>query len=265
LSAAQRENAIHITDAEAATVIYAPGLDPGLEARVHSHVAVCAECSVRLEALRVADRSIGELLSSLDVPAPTASSSAFVRAARAPKRKWFIARQQRAAAAVIAFMVIATAAAAAIPASPLHQLIVRALRGERAVRTIVPPLESRPTAAASSGVSFTQGSSLDVVFERRGAGGSVHLRLVDGDQVSLSSPDGGATYRGDQASLSSPDGGATYRVGSNRITVNQSAPANFQLEIPRSLGELRILIGSEVVFERRPGKQMSGDTLTIHL
>ena len=224
------------------------GQDPGLETRVRSHVVTCAECAMRLEALRVADSSVGELLSSLDVPAPRTSSSAFIRAAQVPKRKWLIAPQRRAAAAVIAFITIATAAAAAIPASPFHRLLVRALAGERVGRSRTPPPEPPPT-PASSGVSFTQGSSLDVVFARRGTGGSVHLRLVDGDQVSLSSS----------------DSGATYRVGSNRITVNQSAPANFQLEIPRSLGELRILIGSEVVFERRLGKPMSTDTLTIRL
>ena len=128
--------------------------------------------------------------------------------------------------------------------------------GESAVRPKV-PAESQGAAAPSRGVSFVPSSSLDVVFEPRGGGGgvagaggagAVHVRIVDGDQVSLSSP----------------DADATYRVGSNRITVNQSA-GNFQLEIPRTLPELRVLIGTSVAFDRRLGKAGATDTFTIPL
>jgi len=131
LSAAEQGNLGHISDAEAATVVYAPGLDPELEARVLSHVASCADCGRRLEALRIADRSIGELLSSLDVPAPGTSAAALMRTARTPRRQIFVTSRRHAAAAVIAFMVVAAAAAAAIPASPLHRFVVRALSGEK--------------------------------------------------------------------------------------------------------------------------------------
>jgi hypothetical protein len=238
----------HITEAEAAAVVYAPGQDHVLEERVRSHLTVCPQCASRLEELRSADRSTGALLSSLDVRAPSKSASDFIRDIQMPKQRSHLASPRRVAAAIAAFMVMATVAAAAIPASPLHRLIVRAISGDRAPSAGTLPVTT-PAAATSSAVSLSQLSSLDVGFDRRGAGSAVHLSIVEGDQVSLSSE----------------DLDVAYKVGSNRIAVAQSAPADFQLAVPRGLRDLRILIDDRVVFERRAGTSMTADTLTIRL
>ncbi|HST07841.1 MAG TPA: hypothetical protein VLJ83_06685 [Gemmatimonadaceae bacterium] len=238
---------LHVSDDEAATVIYAAGLDLQLEARVSSHAAQCAECSAKIASLRASDRSAEALLSLLDVPAPRKSARDLVRTAKAETR--ISARApRRVAAAIVGFLVLAGVAAAAIPASPLHRLIF----GSVARKSTAPANAGRagpPTAAAaSSGVSISAPAALEIVFNHQNAG-SVHIRVSDGNQVALASS----------------DVAATYRVGSSRITVSQSGPADFQLEVPRALRELRILAGDTLVFSRGPGTRMKTDTLTVDL
>jgi hypothetical protein len=95
-------------------------------------------------------------------------------------------------------------------------------------------------------------STLQLVFNNQNEL-TVHLRITDSQQVALSSS----------------DAAATYRVGSNRIVVSQSGPANFQLEIPRTLGDLRILAGGKVIFSRSARIPLTTppttDTLTISI
>ena len=95
---------------------------------------------------------------------------------------------------------------------------------------------------------MTPANALEIVFNDQSVG-SIHLRISDGDQVALRST----------------DAAATYRVGSNRIMVNQSGQADFYLEVPRALPELRILVGDRLIFWRGPVTRMSADTLTIDL
>lgn len=236
----------HITDAEAASVIYAAGLDPHLDSRALAHASECVECAAKLDALLESDRSAGALLDLLDVPAPKQSAAGLVRSAKARKRMAFGA-PRRAAAGIIAFMVLAGVAAAAIPSSPLHRLIVDAFAGKRTATANVGRTRS-PSPAASAGVSITPSSTLEIVFNERSAG-SIHVRISDGEQ----------------AALSSTDATVTYRVGNNRITVSQSARAEFHLEVPRALRDLRIFAGDRLIFSRGAGTRMSADTLTIDL
>lgn len=238
---------LHITDADAASVIYATGLDPQLEARVRSHAAECAECTTKLDILRASDRSAGALLTLLDVPAPKKTAAGFVQTARLPGRI-SLGSPRRVAAGIVALMVLGGAAAAAIPSSPLHRLIVAALGGKGTAPVISSPASRVPTPAAPSGVSINPPPALEIVFRSQNAG-VVHLRITDGYQVALTSS----------------DVAATYRVGSSRIIVSQSAPADFHLDIPRSLLRLRVLAGDKLIFSRGPGTQMTTDTLTIHL
>ena len=238
----------HIDDSEAAAVIYAPGEYPVVEDRVRSHIATCEICAERISSLRAADREAGELLSILDVPVPHVSERAILRAGKKPEHPRTFDGYRRAAA-VVAFMV-AAAAAAAIPTSPLHRLIARALgtRGSVAGNTAA-GTPARSVAAASPGVLITPESTLEVVFEGRGTGGAVHVRFVDGGRLSLSSA----------------DSGATYRVSTSRINVDQSSHGDFDLALPRALREVRIRVGGKVVYERRPGGPASPDSFTIQL
>jgi hypothetical protein len=238
---------LHITDAEAAAVIYAAELDPQLEARARSHTAECAECAAKLDTLRASDRSAGALLSALDVPAPRNSAAGLIRTAKARSRISGGALR-RAAAGILAFVVLAGAAAAAIPSSPLHRLILDALARKKTAAMNAESAGSATTAAGSSGISITPAAALEIVFDNRNPG-TVHLRISDSDRLALTSTD--VT--------------ATYRVASNRITVSQPAPADFNLEVPRGLSELRILAGDKLIFSRSSATRMVTDTVTLHL
>lgn len=225
----------HLSDAELGALIYSVGQNRDLERRAYSHIASCAECTQRLGAMRESDRDIDRLLSTLDVPVPARSVDSVIQTARMHRvgsnGSW------RRAAATVAFLVVAGGvAAAAIPASPVHQVLVDFF-GSRSVGSLHVNAEPSPAAreSVSPAVSFlvSPRASLDVAFDGAGVGGSIEVKVVDGDQVSLSSP----------------TSGATYRVSTNRIAVDQQSPAQFQLEIPRSLGELRVRVGGRVVYE----------------
>lgn len=239
----------HIDEGEAAAAIFATGQNPELEARVRSHIASCEACAGRLESLRAADRDAGNLLSLLDVPVPIVSRQQILRAGKQTAGR-FIGGPYRRAAAVIAFMVIATAAAAAIPNSPIRHLITR-FRDSLGQQSadVAGHSTAGPAGAVSPAVLIVPESTLDVVFAREGTAGVVHVRLVDGDQVSLSSP----------------DGGSRYGVSSGRIDIDQSSRGSFELALPKSLPRVRILIGGKMAFERRLGAPAGPDDFTIEL
>ena len=238
---------IHITDADAATLVYAAGLDPQLEARARLHAVECAECAAKLDRVRASDQSAAALLTLLDVAAPPKTAAGFVRTARVTG-EISLGGPRRVAAGIVVLMFLAGAAAAAIPSSPLHRLIVSALGGKRTAHGVTGPASPVPQGPASSGVSITSPSALEVVFNSESAG-ALHIRISDGDQVALTST----------------DVAAIYRVGTSRITVSQATPADFHLDIPRRLRELRILAGDKLIFSRSPDAPMSTDTLTIRL
>ena len=242
----------HLTEAEIAALIYTVGQDRDLERRAYSHLATCAECTRLIGSLRDADRDTSSLLSSLDVPAPSRSADSIMRAAQRQKNRF--AFGWRRAAAVVGLLVVAgAAAAAAIPSSPLHRLLVAVLNSGGGLhvdlKSSAPKTpEPEPMSPAVS-LAAKPGSALEIAFGGSGVGGALDVRIIDQDQVSLSSP----------------SAGAIYRVRANRIAVEQSTAATFQLTVPRSLHELRVRVGTDVVFDRRPAVPGSADSFTIQL
>src|SRR6202171_5518345 len=172
---------LHIGTAETAFVIHEPGLHTRIEKRVQAHVAGCEKCSTLLRVHRGQDRKVAELLAALDIPAPaTQANSVIARAiGELPTGVGVVSRGRRAAAA-FALISVAAVAAAALPASPLHRLIVRAFGSGTS---------GQPSPAARPGVATTQSgppgvflkpdSSLDIVFLGYDAG-LVHVRIVEG-------------------------------------------------------------------------------------
>ena len=241
----------HLSEAELAALIYAPGQDRDAERRAYSHLATCDACTRLVGSLRDSDRDTNRLLSSLDVAPPTVTAESIMRAAQARQRS--VGFAGRRAAAVVGFLLVAAAAAAAAyPASPIHRWLAAVLASRERAGVLVNESRKAPTGEpASPAVSFVSapGATLDIEFSGSGAGGALDVRVVDGDQVSLSSP----------------TAGATYRVSSNHITVDQSAPANFTLEIPRLLRELRVRVGGDVVFDQRAPIGGTTNAFTIQL
>jgi hypothetical protein len=233
-----------------AALIYAVGQDRELERRAYSHLAICAECTQLIGSLRAADRDAAGLLAALDVPASGRSVASVIRAAQREKSRPIFGG--RRAAAIGGFLVVAAAAAAALPSSPIHRfLVARVGSGSRFDAHVKSGPKQAVVEALSPAVSFetTPNSSLEVAFSGSGVGGSLYVRVIDGGEVSLSSA----------------SSGATYRVGPNRIAVVQSAPGQFHLDVPRSLRELRVLVGSAIVFDRRPSTGAASDSFTIQL
>ena len=226
----------HLSDAELGALIYAVGQNRDLERRAYSHIASCAECTQRLGAMRESDRDIDRLLSTLDVQVPAKSADSIIQTAG--PRSVVSTGGWRRVAAIIGFLIVAGGvAAAAIPASPLHQVLVTLIMSDGGVPDQFKGGRAKSLVEQSSpAVSFLVSPSarLEVAFDGAGVGGSVDVRVVAGDQVSLSSP----------------TTAATYRVSTNRIAVDQQSPAQFRLEIPRSLRELRVRVGGSVVYER---------------
>ncbi len=241
----------HLNETEIAALIYTVGLDRDLERRAYSHLAICAECTRLIGTLRDADRDMSSLLSSLDVPAPSQSADSIIRAAQRQKNGFAFSR--RRAAAVVGFVIVAgTTAAAAIPSTPLHRLLLKVLGSSGGFnvdsRSTPRTPEPQPVSPAVS-LPAKPGAALEVSFSGSSAGGTLDVHIIDQDQVSLSSP----------------SAGAIYRVSANRIAVEQTTPATFQLTVPRSLHELRVRVGTAVVFERRPAVPGTADSFTIQL
>jgi hypothetical protein len=234
----------HIGALETAFVIHEPGLHTRVEKRVNAHVAGCERCSAILRVHRGQDRKVAELLAALDIPAPATQASAIIARAKgeSPTRVGVMKKGSRAAAAV-AFISVAAVAAAAIPASPFHKLIMRTIASETAEQASSP---ARPRAATTQspppGVFLKPDSSLDIVFLGYDAG-LVHVRIVDGSQ----------------ASLTSTDIGSKYRVSNDRILVEQSPHAPFDLTLPRSLRVVHIWAGGELTLDRLH-RSLVGDT-----
>lgn len=240
----EKHHLLHIGTAEAAFVIHEPGLHTRIEKRVNAHVAGCEKCSTLLRVHRGQDRKVAELLAALDIPAPaTQANSVIARAiGELPTGVGVVSRGRRAAAA-LALISVAAVAAAALPASPLHRLIVRAFGTGTSGQ---PTTSARPGVArpqsAPPGVFLKPDSSLDIVFLGYDAG-LVHVRIVDGTQ----------------ASLTSADTGSKYRVSNDRILVEQSPRATFDLTLPRSLRVVHIWAGGELTLDRLH-RSLIGDT-----
>ena len=239
----------HLSEDEIGVLIYSTGQDRDAEHRAYAHLATCAECTRLVGTLRDEDRDTRRLLSSLDVQPPRVTADSIIRAAQSgQKRPAFSGRR---AAAVVGFLVVAAAAAAALPASPVHRWLAGFTRGGAVNVTVQTGRKALDSARVAQAVSFISepGSTLEIAFSDGSKGSSVDVQVVDADQVLLSS--------------ATP--GATYRVSSNRVVVDQSAPARFQLQIPRLLGELRMRLGSDVVFDRSAPVASGGDAFTIQL
>jgi len=234
----------HIGAVETAFVIHEPGLHTRVEKRVNAHVAGCERCSTLLRVHRGQDRRVAELLAALDIPAPATQASAVIARAKGEALpRVGVMRQGRRAAAAVAMISVAAVAAAALPVSPLHKLIMRTFASGTSGQ---PGQSARSGAVASQspppGVFLKPDSSLDIVFLGYDAG-LVHVRIVDGSQVSLTSA----------------DIGSKYRVSNDRILVEQSPHATFDLTLPRSLHVVHIWAGGELTLDRLH-RSLVGDT-----
>ena len=217
---------MHLSEEHLAVVVHEER--SRLPAGAASHLASCAECTSRVESLRRADREVGDWLRSIDHPAP---------AARSPDSVIAPATRHRRAAAIIAVTtLVAAAAAAAIPASPLHKALVRAIaRG--GAPTAVPIVTAPAASAQKTGIAFTPSGAVEVRFANPQPRDRVRVVFTDAEDVS-------ATATGD----------AGFSLHQRRLDIDdKGVPMSFTLEIPRRLASARLLANDKLVFAAQGG------------
>lgn len=197
-------------------------------AELRAHLDVCRACQVRTQQLAGDDAFVGESLVTLDHPVPPHSA----RDILAVRPAWV--RRRALLVAEITIFAVAAAAAMTIPASPLHRWITRqATPAVTAPAAEVPPSPS--TSPAPTGIALPAPASLRVEFRQPQPSGTLEVRLVDGTQVTVRS-------RG---------GAVGFTVNEGRVLVDNRVPAEeYIVEIPASLGRVRIVVGARVLYRK---------------
>ena len=192
-------------------------------AAIRAHASGCAQCTARRRMLADDDAAIGALLAELDDPSGAAHPPRLIRRS---SRRW-LRRGLRIAGA--AATVAVAAAAFVVPASPLHRLVTARVEAPPAQNG---PAAFRPSAAAASGIAVPASRSLIVVFRHEQSRGTVAITRTDTGDI---------TFR-------SHGGTAAYQVAASRVSIdNQVAADEYQIDVPRSVQQLRIVVGTRVL------------------
>jgi hypothetical protein len=228
---------VHLSEREIASLVYGRAHD----AASAEHLGNCARCAERFRVARALDRNADELLALLDHPVPRIDArsiiarrkhTAGVKSAGAPIKQ---------IAAGITLLFVAFGAAAAIPASPLHKLIVSVAaklgshQQRRAGRVgVSAPLANQGTRGTST-LAFVPDSTLDIVFTQAQQSGAIHVVFVDGRELRVNSS----------------SGPTSFTLGRHQILAeNASSTASFDVSVPKGLHSIRILIGPDTVLQR---------------
>jgi hypothetical protein len=202
-----------------------------VRADLRAHLDACPACQQRMQQLLADDVFVGGLLTALDHPVPAHSAHDVIAAH--PSRL----RRRALLAAEITIFAVAAAAAMTIPASPLHRWIVRQALPVASQPAVFLP-EAAPSQSASiapTGIALPAPASLRVEFRQSQHTGTLEVHLVDGGQVTVRS-------RG---------GDVGYTVNEGRVLVDNRVPANeYIVVIPASLGRVRIVVGTRVLFRK---------------
>jgi len=200
-------------------------LDAVTVAEARNHIAVCAECRTRLDALRADEELVNRTLGSLDRPAaPIAAAVVAARARRSgPAFRW--------AAAIILFL-LGAGALYALPRSPLRHWIAT-LGGGRPRQGPVP---TRP-----SGIAIEPGAHFSIVFTAPRASSKVTITLTDAATIEARRLDGTARFTAEIDGLSIEPG---------------SADDDFAIDLPRGAPWVEVLVGDRRIF-LKDGAQIS--------
>lgn len=210
-------------------------LDDELPVRERSeaaeHLLGCEECrGVRDELVR-AHAVVTEALSLLDTAAPS-------RAAPVRGRRRFGGGSLAKAAGLT--LLLAAAASAAVPGSPVHEWIVRAV--ESGPEEAPNPVAEAPSPAPEPvpvGVSMIPTGVVEVVVTRSPG---TTLRLVETDGASV-----GVSALGAEQD-------PVFRTGPGRIEVRDAVGGEVVVELPRSLAAARLVVDGQVFARKEAGE-----------
>lgn len=240
---------MHPTDDELLADLH--GETPEMPGRHVNHVAECAECRTRLDALTREDAAQAALLRALDLPVP--------RVTAATVRKLAFRRFPRpglvAAAAALTLITAAAAAAAAMPGSPLRSWFVKEARAPQTLHTlpITPtPVDSgRANAPAAVGVQVIPGDDFTIELKRPQTTGLVLVNYADQPFIAAQAFGGVVAYHLQTAKL---------------VLDNQTPADRYEITLPRRLLRARVVVAGHTVFQTNPHAGVPGhDSITISL
>lgn len=251
----------HDTDSHpnrARLVAYMDGeVSSGERGRLTRHVEECRRCQRRLEELRSSVRSFSEAVDRLQPPPSDVSAEEIRR--RAASRggdvevsghvgpdaetgtsgfRWTTATR------IAASVVVLLGAAAALPGSPVRSWIDRSVEG-------VQQLFSGGDEAAAEGSSEATPSGRPEITDRSGVAvgasdGSIRIRLTE---VPTSTTVRVRLVDAPQAGVW--NAGGEYQTAPGRIEVTRPRSEALLVEIPRSVGSVRLLVNSRLVAVKR--------------
>jgi hypothetical protein len=182
---------------------------------------------------------VAELLRRLDHRAPVVRVDDVIARAGSGRR-WRAARPIAAAAALCV-----AGAAAALPGSPLHRAIVRALGiAAPSTATVSFPLPPAPATAQAAGAP--DGAGVTVAPVRELAVRFVGLRREARLRIVFTA--------GAEASIIPRGGDAAFSVAPGGIVVSAGTASDYVLTVPSALPELRVRLDDVVLFRRMAGR-----------
>ena len=174
---------------------------------------------------------VAELLRQLDHPVPRVSVDEIIARAR-PRRRW-------AGASIAAATIVIAGIAAALPSSPVHHALLRAIAG--ASRELHRPVAPATHAAQQGdGVALVPNGWLTIRFVAPVPESRVRVVIAPARQLSLV-----------------PEGGdAAFSVADASIIVREATTPTFTLTVPDTLSGLSLESDGALLLEKR------GSTIT---
>jgi hypothetical protein len=217
---------MHLDDERVQRLLHGE-LEPAMERQARQHLAGCNDCRLLVDDARAEEDRIFGLLRELDHPLPEADPRVILATTRAPRVRW-----ERWAAGVL-LVVAAGGAAYAAPGSPLPRVLNRLIAWVAPAQTLSGPAASADGATPSSaGIAVAPGDRLTIRFVGDRDSAVAMVSLTDGDEVLVRAVKGSAAFTSDV----------------DRLSVQSTGPARFEILIPRSAPSVEIVAGEHPVF-----------------
>lgn len=210
------------------------------------HVGQCADCQLRLKAIRNHSTTVRRALAAIVVP--PLDTDAVRRQLAATHAAVVVPLWRRPATLAASVLIVVTAVTAA--ASPLRHWVVEHLSGST-TRAVVPRRSSasaesqRPVSGST--VSFAAvGSEFIVRLDSLPAAGELTVERATTDKISARVSAGIGT--GGDAMVVLP--------GELLLRNTASSRASYTLSLPRDIARLRVIVAGRAVFDGSPPKEV---------
>jgi hypothetical protein len=217
---------MHLDDERVQRLLHGE-LEPADERLARQHLAGCADCRVVVDDARADEHAIFGLLREVDHPLPDADPRAILAVGKAPRARW-----ERWAAGFL-LVAVAGGAAYAAPGSPLPAVLDRLVGWVTPAQTpSAPPAPTGGGTPSGAGIAVAPGERLTIRFAGDRDSAVATVSLTDGDEVVVRAVEGSAAFTSDL----------------DRLSVQSTGRARFEILIPRSAPSVEIVAGEHPVF-----------------